>query len=62
MFNRRSHPHSWRTRSSAIAYNRQIQVIEDLISTPDDGELVYVYVRNPHDIVTRNGRIKFGSA
>src|SRR6266536_4127185 len=51
MFNRRSHPHSWRTRSSAIAYNRQIQVIEDLISTPDDGELVYVYVRNPHDIV-----------
>jgi 8-oxo-dGTP pyrophosphatase MutT (NUDIX family) len=51
MFRRRSHPHSWRTRSSAIAYNRRIQVIEDLISTPDDGEFVYVYVRNPHDIV-----------
>ncbi len=51
MFNRRSRPRSWRTRSSAIAYNRQIQVIEDLISTPDDGEFVYVYVRNPHDTV-----------
>ena len=52
MFRRRSHPHSWRTRSSAIGYNRQIQVIEDLVSTPDDGEFVYVYVRNPHDIVS----------
>jgi 8-oxo-dGTP pyrophosphatase MutT (NUDIX family) len=51
MFRRRSQRHSWRTRSSAIAYNRQFQVIEDLVSTPDDGEFVYVYVRNPHDIV-----------
>jgi hypothetical protein len=44
MFRRRSHRHPWRTRSSAIAYDRQIQVIEDLVSTPDDGESVYVYV------------------
>ena len=51
MFRRRSHRHPWRTRSSAIAYNRQFQVIEDLVSTPGDGEFVYVYVRNPHDIV-----------
>jgi ADP-ribose pyrophosphatase len=51
MFRRRSQRHSWRTCSSAIAYNRQIQVIEDLVSTPDDGEFVYVYVRSPHDIV-----------
>lgn len=44
-------PRLWRTRSSAIAYNRRIQVIEDLVGTPDGDEFVYVYVKSAHDVV-----------
>ncbi len=35
-------PQPWRTLSHAIAYNRHIQVIEDLVGTPDGDEFVYV--------------------
>jgi ADP-ribose pyrophosphatase len=51
MFKKTTTPRPWRTRSSAVAYNRRIQVIEDLVSTPDGDEFVYVYVKSPHDIV-----------
>lgn len=49
-----SHAHSlqpWRTRTRAIAYQRRIQVIEELVSTPDGDEFVYIYVQSAHDIV-----------
>ncbi len=51
MFKKSPTPRLWRTRSSAVAYNRRIKVIEDLVSTPDGDEFVYVYVQSPHDIV-----------
>ena len=44
-------PRPWRTLSSAVAYNRRIQVIEDLVATPDGDEFVYVYVKSAHDVV-----------
>lgn len=51
MFKKSAVPRPWRIRGSAVAYNRRIQVIEDLVSTPDGDEFVYVYVKSPHDIV-----------
>src|SRR5581483_1903771 len=44
-------PQPWRTLSHAIAYNRRIQVIEDLVGTPDGDEFVYIYVQSAHDVV-----------
>ena len=44
-------PQPWRTLSHAIAYNRRIQVIEELVGTPDGDEFVYVYVQSAHDVV-----------
>jgi hypothetical protein len=41
MFSRRRRPQPWRTRSSAVVYNQRILVIEDLVSTPSNGEFVY---------------------
>ena len=43
-------PHTWRTLSRAVAYNRRIQVIEELVGTRDD-EFVYIYVKSAHDVV-----------
>jgi ADP-ribose pyrophosphatase len=51
MTNKSNEPRPWRTLSSAIAYNRRIQVIEDLVATPDGDEFVYIYVKSAHDIV-----------
>jgi ADP-ribose pyrophosphatase len=50
-FKKSTTPRPWRTQSQAVAYNRRIQVIEELVSTPDGDEFVYVYVKSPHDIV-----------
>jgi len=44
-------PRPWRTLSSAVAYNRRIQVIEDLVATPDGDEFVYISVKSAHDVV-----------
>jgi ADP-ribose pyrophosphatase len=44
-------PQPWRTLSHAIAYNRRIQVIEELVGTPDGDEFVYIYVKSAHDVV-----------
>ena len=44
-------PRTWRTLSSAVAYNRRIQVIEELVATPDGDEFVYIYVKSAHDVV-----------
>jgi ADP-ribose pyrophosphatase len=44
-------PQPWRTLSHAIAYNRRIQVIEDLVGTPDGDEFVCIYAKSAHDLV-----------
>jgi len=44
-------PQPWRTLSSAVAYKRRIQVIEELVGTPDGDEFVYIYVKSAHDVV-----------
>jgi len=44
-------PRPWRTLSSAVAYHRRIQVIEELVATPDGDEFVYIYVKSAHDVV-----------
>ncbi|HEY3229730.1 MAG TPA: NUDIX hydrolase [Roseiflexaceae bacterium] len=51
MFSRRRRPQPWRTRSSAVVYNQRILVIEDLVSTPSNGEFVYPYVKSAHDAI-----------
>jgi hypothetical protein len=51
MFSRRRRPQPWRTRSSAVVYNQRILVIEDLVSTPSNGEFVYPYMKSAHDAI-----------
>ena len=51
MPNKSTLPRPWRTLSHAVAYQRRIQVIEELVGTPDGDEFVYIYVKSAHDVV-----------
>ena len=67
MFSRRRRPHPWRTRSSAVVYNQRILVIEDLVTTPDNHEFVYPYLKSAHDTVatlalTNDGQVVLARA